>query len=148
MKGLDQVRFLVVHHSGSPRSTQTGTIASWHLERGWEAIGYHWIIEGDGAVVPGRSLFLQGAHAPSVNGKSWGVCVTGDNTTPEPSAANWRKVDQRWNDVQRQSLLRLIQAVRLLVPMVQVVRHCDVRHTTCPGLTLDEFETLAGGVST
>ena len=40
---------LIVHHSASPRSTTLKDIRRWHVdERGWEDVGYHFVIDGFG----------------------------------------------------------------------------------------------------
>ena len=36
---------------------------SWHLDRGWSDIGYHYLIDRDGTVTEGRPIEKSGAHA-------------------------------------------------------------------------------------
>lgn len=77
-------RFLVIHHSAGPRGQSTADITAFHTRpedeggRGWEAIGYHKIIEEDGSIHQGRPDTEIGAHAIGYNAKSLGICVTGD----------------------------------------------------------------------
>ena len=48
-----KVSKIYVHHSASPKaSTDTARIRRWHLDRGWNDIGYHWVIEHDGQPNP------------------------------------------------------------------------------------------------
>ncbi len=55
---------LVVHHSASNKATTKKIdIDKWHKERGFSQIGYHKVIEANGAIVNGRSEKIQGAHA-------------------------------------------------------------------------------------
>lgn len=117
---------LVIHHSASPRSTTTGTIRSWHLQRGFRDIGYHFVIEGDGKVVPGRHPHEMGAHAKGANRDSLGICVVGDNT----------RAGERWNAVQKKALRGLVASLRSVFGPMPVLRHCDVgtTATTCPGV--------------
>lgn len=136
MTPLAGLKYLVVHHSASPRdTTSVETIRRWHVEdRKWNDIGYHWVITADGKVHTGRPLTRQGAHAPKVNSLSWGVCVVGDNTKP----------GQRWNEAQEDSLLDLLGAVRLLQPDIEVIGHRDTGQATeCPGL---DIKTWLNGV--
>jgi N-acetylmuramoyl-L-alanine amidase len=132
MKPLSAVEFLVVHHSASnPRLTTVGTIREWHVaDRGWDDIGYHFCITDDGHLHTARPLVFQGAHAPKVNAVSWGVCVVGDNTRP-----GWE-----WNHDQEDTLLELIDAVRVLRPGIKVVGHRDTGQATeCPGLDINTW---------
>lgn len=125
-------KYLVVHHSASPReTTSVETIYGWHVrDRGWADIGYHWVITADGEIHPARPLTMQGAHAPKVNPESWAVCVVGDNT----------RNSEKWSPAQCYSLVRLISAIRLLLPDVEVIGHRDTgQATACPGLDVREW---------
>lgn len=136
MRPLAQVKRLIVHHSASPRETTLEQIDGWHREKGFEGVGYHWIIEAEGAVRQGRSPTLQGAHAKGANGDSWGVCVTGNNTMP----------GQQWSPVQVDALRKFVDSVRMLVPGIRVYGHRDVpgglTRTECPGL---DVRAIVGG---
>ena len=81
---------IVLHCSGS-RWGNAEIIDEWHANRGWEGIGYHWIVLGgftrpgdyvaeradDGRIEPGRPEDEAGAHAPGLNSRSIGVCMIG-----------------------------------------------------------------------
>jgi N-acetyl-anhydromuramyl-L-alanine amidase AmpD len=54
-------------------------IEAWHLERGFDAVGYHFIIRRDGTIEEGRPLDVMGAHAKGFNAESLGVCLVGNN---------------------------------------------------------------------
>ena len=128
MKPLADVKRLIVHHSASPRSTTVDELRGWHKARGFEDIGYHRVIDGNGTVHATRPLTVQGAHALGANHDSWGVCVIGDNT----------KADRRWSEVQIAALERLVDAAVELVPGLIVCGHRDAvggkTATECPGL--------------
>jgi len=139
MKALRSVEFLVVHHSASnPNTTTVETIYEWHTDPNrkggpFEGIGYHWVITGDGHTHSTRPITMQGAHAPKVNSRSWGVCLVGDNT----------KDGMRWNEDQETALLDLIEAVQRIVPGIKVIGHRDTGQATeCPGLDMAKW--LAG----
>lgn len=80
------IEYIVVHCSGSPNGkagdqfVTTETIHQWHLDRGWDGIGYHYIIERTGDEVQGRPLFWQGAHVAGYNSRSIGICLVGLDT--------------------------------------------------------------------
>lgn len=71
--------YVVVHHSVSPRNTTVEQITAWHKARGFETIGYHWLINDKG-IQRGRDESMVGAHckAEGRNYDSVGVCVAGN----------------------------------------------------------------------
>ncbi|WP_373047172.1 N-acetylmuramoyl-L-alanine amidase [Vulgatibacter sp.] len=93
--------WLIVHESVSAWGT-AADINRWHLERGFQAIGYHYVIgsaypsaasfrlkqpvpDHDGALLLGRDLDGDrdvdeeiGAHCPGYNSNSLGVCLIGE----------------------------------------------------------------------
>lgn len=103
-KGTHQVtprketNHLVVHCSATPPTMDIGVkeITRWHRERGFLAIGYHFVVRRDGTVEKGRAEHLIGAHVEGHNKDSLGICLVGgvdaegqpeDNFTPEQYAA-------------------------------------------------------------
>ena len=77
MRKIDKI----IWHCSAPREGQdikTGTIRGWHVnDRGWSDIGYHFVIELDGSVHPGRPLIRAGAHVAGHNATSIGICFVG-----------------------------------------------------------------------
>ena len=67
MKPLSTVRRVIIHHSASSRETTVETLREWHKARGFEDIGYHRVIDGNGTVHATRPLTVQGAHALGAN---------------------------------------------------------------------------------
>jgi N-acetylmuramoyl-L-alanine amidase len=80
------VRFLVVHCSATPPDQEIGVeeIRKWHKAKGWDDVGYHYVVRRDGTIEAGRSLDFQGAHVEGHNHESIGLCLVGgvkkDNT--------------------------------------------------------------------
>ena len=70
----------VIHCSDSPqgRGDTAETIHKWHKERGFDGIGYHYVILEDGTVQSGRPEYWSGAHAKGFN-NTIGVCLIGDS---------------------------------------------------------------------
>lgn len=70
--------WIVIHTAAADRSGVTiAEIDRWHRERGFARVGYHYVIEDDGAVRIGRDESVPGAHARGLNSRSLGICVTG-----------------------------------------------------------------------
>ena len=74
------IQYLVVHCSASPqgRGDTASTIHRWHLERGFDGIGYHRVVLEDGTVEFGRPDYWTGAHVKGYNTGSLGVCLIGE----------------------------------------------------------------------
>lgn len=77
---MRKIRRIIVHCSDSPqgRGDDVETIRRWHLERGFDDIGYHYVILESGTVQPGRDLERAGAHCQGYNSDSVGICLIGD----------------------------------------------------------------------
>lgn len=121
---------IIVHHSASPRGTTLDVIRGWHVAKGWKDVGYHFVIEADGAVRYGRKTWTQGAHDGGENTDSLGICVVGNNIEP----------GLEWAMVQERALVRLIRSLRLVYgPDVLVKMHREDEPestpTECPGVS-------------
>ena len=90
---------LVVHHTAYPSSGIGGTsvaaqsrhvreIERWHLERGFLAIGYHFVISPTGRVFRGRPVDRMGAHVKGHNRGTVGICLMGDFEHERPTLAS------------------------------------------------------------
>ncbi len=87
----------VIHHTATPSNTTIESIRRYHIkEKGWDDIGYHFIIKQDGSVVEGRSMFKQGAHAKGRNDYV-GIALIGMSDFPEIQIAKLVDLLQRLN---------------------------------------------------
>jgi len=126
---------IVIHHSASP-SGSAAAFNQAHLARGWDGLGYHFVIGNgngspDGAVEVGFRWTQQrwGAHCktPSnhYNDYGIGICLVGNFNETTPTMA------------QMASLQRLVSylANEYRIPPSQVLGHREVAgtHTECPG---------------
>ncbi|XP_043072719.1 peptidoglycan recognition protein 5 isoform X3 [Puntigrus tetrazona] len=133
MKG--PARTVIVHHTAlrycsRPRDSlsELARIQRMHMqERGFDDIGYNFLISGDGMVYEGRGWGIVGAHAKEHNFHSVGVAFMGNFNEEFPSAAS------------KSALLRLLQVGVLrghVQPNFVLVGHRDVAKTECPGNNL------------
>jgi len=73
---------IVLHTAAFRGPASVEAIREWHLERGFDDIGYHWFISGSfydivaPGIYKGRPLDYKGAH-PVGNNHTVGVCVSG-----------------------------------------------------------------------
>lgn len=126
---------VVIHHSGSDKSTPAG-MRDWHVNgRGWDALGYHFVIGNgvgyaDGRIFVGERWHKQmhGAHCKTAsnryNDHGIGICLIGNFEDHGPS--------QR----QIEALARLTSFLceRCGISTSRVLTHEGVTHrTACPG---------------
>jgi len=138
--GLRPWRWIVLHHSGEPRGDAASIDIAHHHDRGWDGIGYHFII-GNGAPMPrGRieATFRwrgqrEGAHAGvgdlqrPYNQEGIGVCVVGDYRSGGPDEL----VEARLAEL----CALLVREVPTLA-VERIIGHRDVpgKATACPGM--------------
>ena len=83
------VRDIIIHCSATPegRDYTVADITSWHRQRGFSTIGYHYVIYRDGSIHCGRNIDSVGAHCQGHNTGSIGICYIGgvaaDGHTPK-----------------------------------------------------------------
>ena len=84
MKAMGEIDGAVVHCSYSIIGN-ANIIKGWHKKRGFDDIGYHYIITRNGATELGRDIKFQGAHVKKHNKRKIGICLVGmpGKFTPE-----------------------------------------------------------------
>lgn len=135
---MRNVREIFVHCSDSPYGS-AHVIDGWHRARGWDGIGYHYVIgngrpgpsaydaEFDGFVECGRDPSRIGAHVRGRNAESLGVCVVGRSD---------------FTLRQKAALLGLLADLCLhyRVPVENVRGHYEVdAGKTCPNISMPEL---------
>ena len=131
MRTIDKI---IIHCSATPenRDIKTETIRSWHVKgNGWSDIGYHFVIELDGAVKNGRALHKMGAHTRGENAHSIGVCYVGGIDK------NKNAKDTR-TDAQKNSLNKLISALMLDHSEASVHGHNEFSAKACPSFDVQK----------
>ncbi len=138
---------ITIHHSGGKeapdveREAVERTIKAIQTDhtrkRGWNDIGYHFVIDRSGRIWEGRPISQIGAHAGSqaANDRNAGVLLLGNFDLQTPAAA------------QISSLERLVDSLRARYKLgrAQVFSHKEVRGdcglgpTNCPGKHLDAW---------
>ena len=114
---------IVIHCSESPngREDTAEDIHRWHKEKGWDGIGYHYVIERKGKLVSGRPEYWQGAHASGHNKNSLGICLIGTD---------------EFNVDQFSILDNLLRKLKIKYPGVKIIGHNEVSSKTCPGFNV------------
>lgn len=122
---MRKINKIIIHHSASPMNKTTfEDIKRWHLERGFNDIGYHWVIDGDGELWKGRPESKIGAHCKGHNRDSIGICLIGNFQHEEPT------------ENQIVALEMVESLLRIKYDNPQVIAHCAISKTKCPGIRL------------
>jgi N-acetyl-anhydromuramyl-L-alanine amidase AmpD len=127
---MRHINKIVIHCSGSPngRANTPADIERWHLENGWNEIGYHFIITLDGVVHEfGRTLSEIGSHAKGYNKNSIGICLVGTD----------KFTTLQWN-----SLKALVLGLKSQFPNSTILGHRDLPNVKkeCPGFSVKEWQ--------
>lgn len=86
-----KVSWIFVHTAAFKGAANVEKIRRWHMDKGWNDIGYHYVIRRDGRVEIGRPNTQRGAHVYGANAQSIGICCEGhgdfeDHTTAQREA--------------------------------------------------------------
>lgn len=102
-------------------------IRKWHKARGFNDIGYHFVIKRNGEIEIGRTLNDIGAHCKGYNIDSVGTCLIGKNGN--------------FTGNQYASLKRIDKMLIALFPLIKTYPHNHFnKHKTCP--TFDVAKVL------
>lgn len=117
MRKIDSI---IVHCSATKAGLDfsAAVIDRWHRERGFNSIGYHYIVCLDGKIEKGRDVLLMGAHCKGWNERSIGICYIGGLDK------NGLPADTRTN-AQKRVLYQLIMDLQKEYGILQVLGHRD-----------------------
>ena len=139
----NDVRYIVIHITDSYYGN-VATIDRWHKQKGWSAIGYHWLILGsfptkyrweskrpdiysDGKIQQGRSEEFRGAHVKGKNWQTIGVAMVGKNGNFSAAQIN--------------SALHVCRELKARFPnIIEIKGHTEFdSNKSCPDLDLNLF---------
>jgi len=121
-KSRDKTDYIAIHCSATKPSQDIGAadIDRWHRAKGWNGIGYHFVIKRDGTIEKGRPQDAVGAHVENFNATSVGICMVGG-----VSEANTAKAQDNFTPDQYVSLLALVKQLTKDYPKATVQGHRD-----------------------
>jgi len=142
----DNIDTIVIHITVSDFG-DVATVNQWHKDRGWDGIGYHYLIlncyptryrweskkpdpEADGQICAGRPVQYEGAHVKGHNRHSVGVALIG-----RKGAFTARQL---------YSAAKLCRELKERFPNItKIVGHYELFDgKTCPDLDMDWFREL------
>ncbi len=135
-----KIEYIIIHISDSAWGTARD-ILRWHLQRGWNDIGYNFVILNgylsttsnipilNGSIEVGRSWDIPGAHCLGYNDKSIGICGIGK---------------EGWHPKQIASLITLTRYLmeKFKIPPDHILGHKETESgkkegKICPNLDMD-----------
>lgn len=125
---MRKINEIIVHCAATPegKNFKAADIDRWHRERKMKCIGYHYVVDLDGTVEPGRPESEIGAHCLGHNQYSIGVCYVGglaaDGKTPKDTRTA----------AQKEALLALLNKLRAKYPNASIHGHRDFAAKACP----------------
>ncbi len=125
---MRKITKIIVHCSATPegRDYTVADIDRWHKQRGWNGIGYHYVIYRDGSVHIGRNVEVMGAHCAGHNATSIGICYIGgmsaDNKTPKDTRT----------PAQKAALRDLVELLKTEYPTATLHGHREFARKACP----------------
>jgi N-acetylmuramoyl-L-alanine amidase len=134
-----RINEIIVHCSATRegRDYTVADITKWHKQRGFNDIGYHYVIYRDGSIHNGRDVNLVGAHCTNHNAHSIGVCYIGGCKTDGTSPKDTR------TDAQKAALLSLLKDLRKKYPFAKIHGHRDFANKACPSFdATNEYKNI------
>lgn len=119
---------IIVHSTATPKGMNATAkdVDRWHRQRGFDCIGYHYVIGRNGLIERGRRDSEMGAHCKGHNAESIGIAYVGGLNEDKQSA------DTRTTS-QKQSLVILIKELLKRYPTIKKISgHRDYCNTACP----------------
>lgn len=118
---------IILHCSATAegRDYTVADIDQWHKARGWQGIGYHYVVYRDGSIHNGRPIEAVGAHTSGYNKDSIGICYIGGVD------ANGQPKDTRTPE-QKKALRELVAKLKEQFPNATVHGHYEFAQKACP----------------
>ena len=139
----NSLKYLVLHHSGgTDADPQADTshhtaidIEKWHLSKGWEGIGYHYVIQKDGTVWAGRPEDYHSAAVINHNSDTLNICFPGNFDRKEglPNRLPTHEQEMAFMEL----YVDIVKRHPQLTPDT-VIPHRKLQKKTCYGLNLSD----------
>jgi N-acetylmuramoyl-L-alanine amidase len=124
---MRKIKEIIIHCTATPegRPVTVAEVDRWHRARGFQGIGYHYLIGLNGEVWQGRSVEIVGAHCEGHNAHSVGVCYAG-GLDDRARAKDTRTAKQK------AALAALVARLKTTYPGATVYGHRDFSKKSCP----------------
>jgi N-acetylmuramoyl-L-alanine amidase len=125
---MRQITEIIVHSTATPKGMNATAkdIDKWHRLRGYNCIGYHFVILRDGTIERGRAVEMAGAHCKGNNADTIGVAYVGGLNENKQSADTRTGAQKIALNVLLADLLKQYPTIR------KISGHRDYCNTACP----------------
>jgi len=132
---MRKINKIIIHCTATPEGRQhdVADIRRWHLKRGFNDIGYHYLIHIDGTVEEGRPINKQGAHCSGENKGSIGLCYVGGMSKDMKKAKDTRTPKQKDS-----LILLMIQLMYKYNKDMTIHGHNEYANKACPSFNVQE----------
>jgi len=139
----------IIIHCSATEFGNTALFNEWHLAKGWDCIGYHFVIcnayperknwtakqpdfTSDGQLETGREIAKTGAHTLGHNQNSIGICLVGDRS---------------FTGQQFSTLKDLVKTLKAAYNITTINGHYEYQSAidqgkTCPNIDMDWLREL------
>ncbi len=125
--------------AGQSTERKLAEIRRWHVsQNGWRDIGYHYLIDRDGSVLPGRPLAQVGAHVQGRNANSIGISLVGGHGSAASDGFS-----THFTAAQDQALRLLIADLQDRFGRLPVTGHNQYAAKACPGFDVPRWFAAA-----
>lgn len=126
------IKEIIIHCTATPegRAVSVADVTAWHKQRGFNTIGYHYLIGLNGELWKGRNELTIGAHCIGHNSYSIGVCYVGGLAIDGKTAKDTR------TGAQKVSLEKLIRELKLKYPYATIHGHNEFAAKACPSFNV------------
>ena len=132
---MREITRIILHCSATPEGKDftVADIDRWHKARGWQGIGYHYVVYRDGSVHEGRNIAVAGAHTSGYNKNSIGVCYIGGVAADGKTPKDTRTAEQRV------ALRNLVAKLKKQFPKATVHGHYEFAAKACPSFKISDL---------
>lgn len=137
-KDRTRTDFIVVHCAATRPSQDIGAaeIDRMHRQRGFNTIGYNFVIRRNGKIEEGRPVDQIGAHVEGWNAVSLGICMVGGVSEKDVNVP-----ENNFTDEQFDALKGLLQDLKKRYPKAKIQGHRDFPKVkkACPSFSVSEW---------
>ena len=145
---MRQIKQIIVHCTATRPdwwekktiNEQVKEVEKWHVvDRGWKAIGYHYLVGRNGEVIQGRPIEMIGSHARGHNKDSIGIALFGGFGSDADDLAT-----EHFTPLQLAAAYDLIRKLQgqYNIKNERVIGHNRISSKACPGFRVQKW--LAG----
>ena len=138
---MRKITEIIIHCSATTEGKDftVEDIDRWHRQRGFNGIGYHFVIDRDCTVAKGRAVERVGSHVKGHNTGTIGVCLVGGF-----GSAATDKFEEHYSWQQHKALGVLLVDLRKQFPaIVKVSGHNQYAQKACPGFNVPSWYAAA-----